>query len=63
MTMLMRSVSTIAAAVIELTFRILQLLISGLLDPAQPAIFQEDRKIKRGIGAAGPSTTVPMTGA
>lgn len=30
----------IAAAVIELTFRILQLLISGLLDPAQPAIFQ-----------------------
>ena len=30
----------IAAAVIELTFRIMKLLISGLLDPAQPAAFQ-----------------------
>lgn len=30
----------IAAAVIELTFRILKLLISGVLDPAQPAAFQ-----------------------
>jgi uncharacterized membrane protein (DUF373 family) len=30
----------ITASVIELTFRILQLLISGLLHPAQPDIFQ-----------------------
>jgi uncharacterized membrane protein (DUF373 family) len=30
----------IAAAVIELTFRIMKVLISGPLDPAQPAVFQ-----------------------
>jgi uncharacterized membrane protein (DUF373 family) len=31
----------IAAAVIELTFSLMKVLISGLLDPAQPEVFQD----------------------